>query len=62
MHFHANPLEHTEYFKNRLGQEAFEKLRWQAETIVKIDRKLIKLDLKQELEKIRRLENGHIVQ
>ena len=49
LYFHAYPLEFTEFFKARLGEQAFEMLRARAQETGKIDRAAIKLWLRNEL-------------
>ena len=49
LYFHAYPLEFTEFFKARLGEQAFDLLRARAQETGKIDRAAIKLWLRNEL-------------
>lgn len=39
--WHKNPIEATEFIKNRLGEQKYEDLRLKARTIVKIDRNFL---------------------
>jgi len=51
-YFHAYPLEHVEFWKHRLGEEAFTNLQARANTPQKPDRELIKILLKKLVEEI----------
>ena len=46
MYFHAHPLEHTEWVKQRLGERAFDMLNARRRGISKPDREAIRLYLK----------------
>ena len=48
-HLGENPLEHTEWFTQLIGEGNFLLLRVQANQIVKVDRKAVELYLKQRL-------------
>lgn len=56
-HFTANPLEHTEWFRKRLGPTKFDALTLRANVHQKVDEKLICLWLKQELKGMRKAVN-----
>jgi len=51
-HFTENPLEHTEWFKKRLGEQGFELLNIQAQSIYKVDIESTTLYLKQKIEEL----------
>lgn len=51
--FTENPLDHTEWFKNRLGEKEFKKLTIRANTPQKHDEKLICLYISQQLKKLK---------
>ena len=55
MHIDGNPYEHVGFYQKRLGQEKFEQLNLRANMTMKIDREMIKADLK---DKIAFLNNG----
>ena len=59
--FHAYPLDHVEWFKKRLGPEAFDRLTLRANTPEKTDRDLIKLGLKAEWEKMQAEEKKNVI-
>ena len=44
-----NPYQHTEFFKKRLGSQAFEELNIRAERIVKTDREQVRKDLREKI-------------
>lgn len=47
MHFTAHPLEHTDWFKKRLGDNKFDLLMLRANTPQRVDEKLIRIGLRQ---------------
>lgn len=51
-HFTENPLEHTEWFKKRLGDKAFGLLEIQANTPQKIDKQAVKLYLQEKIKEV----------
>lgn len=50
MYFHANPLEHTEWFRERVGETKFMLLNIQANQVGKVDRQAVELYLRNLLE------------
>ena len=50
----GNPLEHTEWYRKKIGEERFVLLEIQAAQIVKPDQGIVKLYLKQKLEELTR--------
>ena len=56
-HFHAHPLEFVEFFKARLGEQAFDMLRARANEVGRPDKKAIELWLKKELKKLNNIRN-----
>ena len=52
LYFHAHPLEFVEFFKARLGEQAFDLLRARANEVGRPDKKAIELWLKKELKEM----------
>lgn len=46
-YFHGHPLEHVEFFKARLSEEKFERLRLRAQCVKGVDIVVVRLYLKQ---------------
>ena len=49
MYLGENPYAHTEFFKKRLGSEKFDQLNIRANTPHKIDKEVIKAELKEKI-------------
>ena len=60
-YFHANPIEHTNWMINKIGQKEFDLLFIRANTPGKPDVKLIKMWLKIELKKMNKKSEGFII-
>ena len=52
IYFGSHPLEHMEFFKNRLGEQAFDLLNARARIIQKVDRNAITLYLKAKIQEL----------
>jgi len=53
-HFHANPLEHTDWYKKRIGKESFDRLTLRANTPQKVDVKLIRIGLRMMIDQVKK--------
>lgn len=51
-YFDEHHYEHSEWFKKRLGEERFEKLTMQANTLYRVDEELVELYLRQKLKEL----------
>lgn len=56
MYLTSHPLEHTEWFKNYLGEERFNLLQARMRIIYKVDKELIALYLKQKIKELEQVE------
>ena len=53
IYFHSHPLEHVEWFKQKLGEQAFDLLNARARTLARyLDKELIRLYLQEKIKEV----------